>query len=84
MNEETFQLISRDGLTLFGRSWLPSADPVALVCLVHGHGEHSGRYQHFGKYFAGQGLAVFGVDLRGHGLSQGKKGPQAKMVRVTA
>lgn len=74
MREETFQLISRDGLKLFGRSWLPEADPVAVVCLIHGHGEHSGRYQHFGRQLTVHGLGVFGIDLRGHGLSQGKKG----------
>ncbi|MEQ9376649.1 MAG: alpha/beta hydrolase [Imperialibacter sp.] len=74
MTEESYDIISRDGLNLKGRSWLPDMEPSALICLVHGHGEHIGRYQHVAEFFTQQGMAVFGMDLRGHGYSEGKKG----------
>ena len=44
------------------------------MCLVHGLGEHAGRYEHFGKAFAAAGLGVYTFDLRGHGLSGGRRG----------
>jgi alpha-beta hydrolase superfamily lysophospholipase len=70
----TFSLESRDGLSLFGRSWQPNDAPLAALAIVHGLGEHSERYNHVGGYFAKRGYAVFAADLRGHGRSQGKRG----------
>lgn len=67
-------LVNADGLRLFYRRWEPSAAPAALVLIVHGHGEHSGRYFHVGKFFAEAGLAAIALDLRGHGKSQGRPG----------
>ena len=74
MTTETFELNARDGLKLFGQTWLPGGEPTAIICLVHGHGEHIGRYNHLGEFFASRGVAVFGMDLRGHGRSEGKRG----------
>lgn len=74
MTTETFELNARDGLKLFGQAWLPEGEPAAIVCLVHGLGEHIGRYNHLGDFFASRGVAVFGMDLRGHGRSEGKRG----------
>ncbi|MDL2288366.1 alpha/beta hydrolase [Oscillospiraceae bacterium OttesenSCG-928-F05] len=48
--------------------------PRAAVCILHGIGEHSGRYGRFGDYMAEKGIAVYGVDLPGHGLSPGIRG----------
>ncbi len=61
-------------MKVHGVAWLPEGEPKAVICLVHGHGEHIGRYEHVGSFFASNGVGVFGMDLRGHGLSQGKKG----------
>lgn len=49
-------------------------NPRAVVCLVHGMGEHMGRYGHVADYFNAKGFHVLGFDQRGHGLSQGKRG----------
>ena len=49
-------------------------DPKANVLLVHGLGEHSGRYQHVGEYFAEAGYNVYSGDLTGHGQSEGERG----------
>jgi len=65
---------SFDGLDMFAQSWVPEKDPKAVVCLVHGVGEHSGRYAHVGAAFAAAGYALLGFDLRGHGKSGGVRG----------
>lgn len=62
------------GLRLFYRRWEPLVTPSALIVMVHGQGEHSGRYVHVGKFFAEAGLVAIALDLRGHGKSQGKPG----------
>ena len=65
---------SFDGLTMFAQGWAPEKDPKAVVCLVHGLGEHVGRYAHVGAAFAAAGYALLGFDLRGHGKSGGPRG----------
>ena len=66
---------STDGLTLSVQGWEPATTPIkAVVCLVHGIGEHSGRYTHVAEAFAKEGFALFTADIRGHGKSEGLKG----------
>jgi alpha-beta hydrolase superfamily lysophospholipase len=61
-----------DGLLLFRRAWLPDrASRVLLV--VHGFGEHSGRYEELAEWFAKRGCAVHALDHRGHGRSGGPR-----------
>jgi len=60
-----------DGLSLFCRRWDPATEAVATVFIVHGIGEHSGRYVHVGKYFAEAGFRAIAFDMRGHGRSPG-------------
>jgi len=48
--------------------------PESVVCLIHGIGEHAGRYDRIGEAFKESGIALVGMDLRGHGLSSGKRG----------
>lgn len=61
-----------DGLTLFRRAWLPS-EPRHALLLVHGFGEHSGRYDELAAWFAGRGCVVHAYDQRGHGRSAGTR-----------
>ena len=67
------QLSAPSGRSLFRRSWLP-ARPERLLLLIHGFAEHSGRYEHFGAWFAARGCAVHAYDHQGHGHSEGVRG----------
>jgi alpha-beta hydrolase superfamily lysophospholipase len=64
------QVHTEDGLDLYWQSWHP-AEPRALVVIVHGLAEHSGRYQTVARSFADAGLATYALDHRGHGKSPG-------------
>ncbi|HEX9840634.1 MAG TPA: alpha/beta hydrolase [Anaerolineales bacterium] len=68
-----------DGITFFMQGWEPDTDPKALIALVHGLGEHSGRYIHVGKVMAAAGYALSGFDLRGHGRSSGARGHSSSL-----
>lgn len=66
---------ARDGVELFAQSWEPAAIlPKAVVCHVHGLGEHSSRYEHVARALTKQGFILFTYDLRGHGRSGGIRG----------
>ena len=62
-----------DGLRLFWRSWRPQGAPRAVVVLVHGVGEHCGRYANLVAPLVADGFAVYGYDHRGHGRSPGPR-----------
>lgn len=64
---------SKDGLELFIQQYDITA-PKGMIALVHGLGEHGGRYVHWAKYFNEAGYALMTFDLRGHGKSEGKRG----------
>jgi alpha-beta hydrolase superfamily lysophospholipase len=56
-----------DGTRLHFRRWLPEGEVRATVQILHGMSEHSGRYGRLGAALADRGLAVYAMDLRGHG-----------------
>lgn len=59
---------THDGLKLYLQAWMPE-NPKAGMLLVHGLGEHSGRYGHLVDKLNKLGVAVFTFDGRGHGKS---------------
>jgi acylglycerol lipase len=61
-----------DGLQLYTQTWLPD-NPKAVVILSHGYAEHSSRYHHFASYLVENGFAVYALDHRGHGRSEGER-----------
>lgn len=68
-----YALTAADQTALQGYTW-PLDDPQAVLVLIHGHGEHLGRYEHFGQVLNQQQIAILGADLMGHGQSKGKRG----------
>lgn len=68
-------LTTADGLSLHLQSGPAVARPVrGTVLIVHGLGEHIGRYRHVAAHLASQGWATLGYDHRGHGRSGGPRG----------
>ena len=72
-SEFTWQSSSTDE-TIFAQTWQPNTAPKAIVALVHGLGEHSGRYAHVAAYFNANNIGMSALDLYGHGKSGGKRG----------
>jgi lysophospholipase len=71
MAHQISSLRTEDGLRLHTEAWLPEDAPAAALILVHGYGEHLGRYRHVAAYFVERGYAVYALDHRGHGQSEG-------------
>jgi alpha-beta hydrolase superfamily lysophospholipase len=67
-------LQASDGVPLRVRRWPLPAVPRGTVLIVHGLGEHMGRYEHVAGQLTEQGWAVVGFDQRGHGQSGGPRG----------
>jgi alpha-beta hydrolase superfamily lysophospholipase len=63
----------RGGLAIAVRSWRPPTAPRAIVAIVPGFNSHSGYYAWVAEQFVAHGLAVYAVDLRGRGESDGER-----------
>lgn len=69
-----FNIKLRNGLVLSGMIESPGENTKGVIILVHGIGEHTGRYEHWAGLFRKEGFGVTGVDLPGHGRSEGRRG----------
>jgi len=65
--------VTRDGLTQLRRRWKAAGTARAIVLIVHGISEHSGRYEAVGQQLAEAGFHVVAYDHRGHGQSGGRR-----------
>lgn len=74
MTHYEYHWIADEGVKIYGHAWDPEKPAKALVCLVHGLGEHSSRYTHVGHYLNEAGYALIAFDHRGHGKSEGQRG----------
>ena len=74
MTRPTSTVSTRDGIHLLVRQWLPEGRPWLHVLLVHGLGEHSGRYEAVAAQMTAAGMAVHAYDHRGNGGSEGARG----------
>ena len=73
LTSEEGSLHSTDGTRLALRAWPVPNAPITFA-VVHGLGEHSGRYERFARGMAPFGMATYALDLRGHGKSAGQRG----------
>jgi alpha-beta hydrolase superfamily lysophospholipase len=71
VREET--ITGKDGFNIFIRSWRPEGAARAVVALVPGFNSHSGYYTWVAEQLTAIGLAVYAVDLRGRGRSDGER-----------
>lgn len=74
MKTSFFTLQGADMKRLNGRRWQPDGPAIGVVVLIHGLGEHMGRYEQLGACLTNHGISLWGMDLKGHGKSQGKRG----------
>ncbi|MGK7396547.1 MAG: lysophospholipase [Candidatus Cyclobacteriaceae bacterium M3_2C_046] len=75
VNHHHLKWIAPDGTEIFAQVWEPTHTKAqAIVCLVHGLGDHTSRYDHVAQAFCSAGIILFGADLRGHGRSGGARG----------
>jgi alpha-beta hydrolase superfamily lysophospholipase len=72
MPEATIKM--SDGVALALHRWEPSTPSIGTVAIVHGLGEHGGRYRRLAGDLASAGWLVIAPDLRGHGRSPGARG----------
>lgn len=63
-------ITTTDGLPLYCK-WQRVKNANAVILIVHGVGEHAGRYQAFENWFCEKGFSCYGYDQRGHGRSGG-------------
>ena len=73
MRHAEYSWKASDGLSIFAQSWSPDGKARAVVALVHGLGEHSGRYPLLVDKLPPAGYAISAYDLRGHGKTGGPR-----------
>lgn len=61
------------GLRIYYQTWRPDTEPRAVILIVHGLGEHSGRYRNFVQAAVPRGYAIYALDHIGHGKSEGTR-----------
>ena len=69
-----WRLKSKDGVNFFIHDFPSKNPPKAIVCMVHGHGEHIERYDHLAAALNDADYGFVGFDHRGHGQSEGLRG----------
>ena len=74
MDTSEWKWNTNNGLEIYSKAWEPDRPPKAVVCLLHGVGEHIGRYEADGQVLSKAGYVMAGFDQRGFGRSQGKRG----------
>ena len=73
-NWSEHHFVSSDGTPIFYRRYLPSGAVRGQLLILHGMGEHGGRYREVAEALGGAGLEIYVPDLRGFGRSGGKRG----------
>lgn len=61
------------GVGIYWQAWLPDSPPRATILIAHGAAEHSGRYAWTAGQLVRRDFAVYAVDHRGHGQSEGRR-----------
>jgi len=78
------QFAGQTGVRLYWQAWLPDGDVQAAVIVVHGYAEHGGRYGNLIDRLVPHGFAVYALDQRGHGRSEGPRGHVGRFAEFVA
>ena len=70
----SYKVQAKDQTLLHVQQWNDHKMPKGTICIIHGLGEHQGRYEHVAKFYIKNGFQVYSYDQRGHGKSGGKRG----------
>lgn len=73
MTSAAARLAGAGGKSIFWQSWTPDGNARGVVAIVHGAGEHSDRYGYVAERLVAAGYAVYALDHRGHGYSDGPR-----------
>jgi alpha-beta hydrolase superfamily lysophospholipase len=73
MLHQEYQWLSKEEKRVYAQSWQPEEELKGIICLLHGLGEHSGRYARWAGLFVQEGYGMLGSDLPGHGQTAGRK-----------
>ncbi len=84
MNHSEGELTGVGGVRLYRQCWLPDGEARAAIVIAHGAGEHSGRYGHVAARLVDAGYAVYALDHRGHGRSDGPRALVDRLDRAVA
>jgi alpha-beta hydrolase superfamily lysophospholipase len=74
MKEQSGTFAGAQGIRLYTKTWLPDGEAKATLVIVHGVGEHIGRYQNLAAPLVRRGYLLAGYDQRGYGQSPGRRG----------
>lgn len=83
MNHSEGSFLGLYDTKIYYQSWIPS-EPKAVLLVIHGFGEHSGRYMNVVDTVVPEGIAVYALDHRGHGKSEGKENYVKKFTDFTS
>lgn len=74
MKHFEFNWKTAQGISIYAQGWQPEGDIKATILIIHGLGEHGGRYADAAAHFVKYGYASLAMDHHGHGKTSGKKG----------
>ena len=66
------RVVGADGVQIYRSAWIPEGEPRAQLTLLHGYAEHCSRYSAWVDALVDDGIAVFALDHKGHGRSEGR------------
>ncbi|ANY21000.1 Phospholipase YtpA [Tsuneonella dongtanensis] len=82
MQHIEWSVTGHGGLSLHAQGWLPEQSPRDVIVISHGYAEHGGRYGNLVERLVPQGYALYAIDHRGHGRSQGTRALVDRMAWV--
>src|SRR6187200_1472381 len=84
MKTAQWRLTGHGGIELFAQCWLPDGPVRDVIAIAHGYAEHGGRYGNLVERLVPLGFAIYALDHRGHGRSEGPRGHVGRFAEFIA